>query len=127
MLTAMSETEVDSPPAPASPAMVAVNRRTRRRRKRRTEPQISRKTLAILVIGFLLAFVLVAVPTLRSPVTDGIRMALRKTHIPPEAWALIIAALVIVYLIPGVEDRILLVFGLKKEPRRNRARGDHRP
>ena len=122
MLSVMSEEEVDSPQTPTAVAPVTFTRKTRRKRKRRTEPQASKRTLIILLVGFTLVFALVAIPNLRHPFANAMRQALLKTHISTEWWALIIAALVILYLIPGVEDRLLRALGLRKEPRPNRRR-----
>jgi hypothetical protein len=122
--TAVMSQEEESPVAknlPEQPTkMVAVRRRTRRRRG---ESPVKRKTLIFLVVSFVLVFLMVAVPELRNAVLGFMRPLTSRTRIPAEVWALILAGLALLTLIPGVEDKILTVLGLKKK---SRSRNSHR-
>lgn len=100
--------------------MVAVRRRTRRRR---TDPPIRRKTLTVMLVCFAIVFVLVAVPSIREPVLSWVRHTLTGKRPPAEVVALGVAGLVLVYLIPGVEDKVLTTLGIRK---RRRTRNSHR-
>lgn len=102
------------------PKMVAVRRRTRRRRG---EAPVKRKTLIFLVVSFILVFLMVAIPELRKATLSFMRPLTSRTRIPAEAWALILAGLALLTLIPGVEDKILTMLGLKKK---SRSRNSHR-
>lgn len=108
-------TEPDSPP---SPPMVAV----RRRKRRRSEPQVNRRFLYILIVIFFMVVFLVLVPSVRHPLMEILRSGKGKTRIPPEGFALAIAALVLVYLIPGVEEKVLTTLGIKKKSHRSSRR-----
>lgn len=123
MLLRMSEEQVSSNQISTSTEPVSVTRRSRRRRKRKKEPQISQKSLIAMVSCFTLVAICVAIrfsPQFKAQVSKF--QISGAPRIAPEIWALGIAALVILYLIPGVEDRILRALGLRKETRPNRPR-----
>lgn len=106
-------TEVDSPP------MVAVRRRKRRRR---SEPQANRRFLAVLIVLFAVVVFLALVPSVRHPLMEILRNGKGKTRIPPEGLALGVAALVLIYLIPGVEEKVLTTLGIRKKSRHGHRR-----
>ncbi len=114
----MSEVEEKQTPIPIlvqPPKMVAVRRRTK---KRRSDPPIKRRNLYFLVFSFVTVLIMVAVPGVRQ-MLSGARSSMGKTHVPPEIWALALAGIALLYLIPGVENTILTVLGIRK-PKRNR-------
>lgn len=100
--------------------MVAVRRRTRRRR---SAPPVRRKTLSVLLVCFVVVFILAAVPELRNAIASYLHQLFGGKRMPVEVVALLLAGLVLVYLIPGVEDKVLVAVGLRK---RSRSRNSHR-
>jgi hypothetical protein len=101
--------------------MVAVRRRTGRRR--RTDPPIKRKVLVVLVVTFVALLVMTAVPAVHHGVKSMMRSFSSQVHISPEMGALMIAGLALLFLIPGVEDKVLITLGIRKAPRH---RNSHR-
>lgn len=99
--------------------MVAVRRRKGRRR---TDPPVKRRTLTIMVLSFVTVLTLVAVPGVRHSLA-GVRPLISKTHIAPEVWALLLAGVALLFLIPGVEERVLIALGIRKP---SRSRNTHR-
>jgi lysylphosphatidylglycerol synthetase-like protein (DUF2156 family) len=96
--------------------MVAVRKRKRRRR---SEPQVKSKSLYFMVGIFLIVLLSVAVPSFRRGLNGWLR-TISPNHISAETIAIVIAGLALLFLIPGVEDRVLITLGLKKRPRSKR-------
>jgi hypothetical protein len=120
----MSEVEEPLPVSVAPqdpPKMVAVRRR--RGRRRTTEPAVKRKTLNILLVVFAVAFIVAAVPMVRQPLLHYVRQLASASRPPVEVLALGFAGLVLIYLLPGVEDKVLIALGIRK---RRRTRNSHR-
>ena len=112
----MSQVEDQPVSLPAEPPkMVAVKRRTRRRR---TDPPVKRKVLTILIVTFFALLILTAFPGVRSAAKSSLRSFSSLVHISPEMGALLIAGIALLFLIPGVEDKVLITLGLRKPARK---------
>jgi hypothetical protein len=112
-----------------SPDSDQARRRRRRRRRRsvRNETTALRMRLFLLVTVVLLIFVALTGSQFRQSVrgiVDSVRhiipVAAIKSFFRLEIFALVLAVLVIIYLMPGVEERVLRALGLKKERRSSR-------
>ncbi|MCX6365136.1 MAG: hypothetical protein NTX57_00270 [Armatimonadetes bacterium] len=112
----MSQDE-ESPTVPTlptqPPTMVAVRKRKRRRR---SEPQVKSKSLYFMISIFFLVLLSMAVPSFRIGLNNTLRPIFKNT-VSAEAIAMGIAGLALLFLIPGVEDRVLTTLGLKKRVR----------
>ena len=103
--------------------MVAVRRRSRRRRSShpdRAETPLRRFYIALLCVVVLLTSFAILKP-LRDAVNGwvaSVAPVLGHLGISLEVVALIIAGLVLLYLMPGMEDRILRFFGIHRDKRR---------
>ena len=102
------------------PKMVAVKRRTRRRS---AATPVKRKVLIILISTFCVLVVLIAIPGASSIVKKFLRMIFHGITISPEVIALLLAGSALLFLLPGVEDKILTALGLRKK---SRSRNSHR-
>jgi hypothetical protein len=115
----------------ASPTVGAesdpARRRRRRRRRRSVRTESTERRLRFFLLGTVVLLIAVALTggELRksfSGVTDFLRpyipIASIKSMMRLEIFALIIAALILLYLMPGVEDKILRTLGIKKDRRR---------
>lgn len=118
MSEAEEQTQTKSAPI-TPPKMVAVRKRTRRRR---SDPPVKRKTLNFLLVSFALVFILAAVPEIRSAVISYGHQLVGGKRMPAEVVALLLAGLVLIYLIPGVEDKVLIAVGLRKPSRSRNSR-----
>jgi len=96
------------------------SRRRKHRRKSFAFPK--RRVISALVLFVIAATIAAALPTLRRLIAGSPWAA----SIQPEWIALGIASLGAVWLMPGVEDRVLQRVGLKKPPRKNRRRDQQR-
>jgi lysylphosphatidylglycerol synthetase-like protein (DUF2156 family) len=96
--------------------MVAVRRRKGRRR---SDPPVKRRVLSVLLTVFAGLLLLVAIPGARNAVRKALHSVSASIHISPEVIALVVAGLALLFLLPGVEDKVLTTFGIRK-PRRSR-------
>jgi hypothetical protein len=104
-------------------------RRRRRRRRRSVRNETTGRRLRIFLFATVVLLVIVALTggefrqSVRG-VADSVRhilpVAAIKSMFRLEIFALILAALILLYLMPGVEDRVLRALGLKKERRSSR-------
>lgn len=101
--------------------MVAVRRRTSRRRS--TTPPVKQKVLAVLIGAFFFLLTLIAIPGARLAARRALGKVSFLAHIPPEVFALLMAGVALLLLLPGVEDKVLTVLGLRKK---HRSRNSHR-
>ncbi|WP_309696367.1 hypothetical protein [Armatimonas sp.] len=117
----MSQAEDNtSSPSVEPPKMVAVKRRTRRRSG---ATPVKRKVLVVLVTTFVVLLFLILIPGASSTVRKFLHTLFRGVHISPELGALMIAGTVLLFLIPGVDEKILTILGLRKK---SRSRNSHR-
>jgi len=108
------------------PGMVAVRRRSRRRRSSRTSTSDYRSRQ--IRIGLLILIVAMLAFNLSGHSVHAFTYAIAKQVFRPiygfvvglhlEVVALVVAAAVLIYLTPGVEDSVLKVFGIKRTPKR---------
>lgn len=102
-------------------------RRRRRRRRRSIQQETASKGTRLFLIAVIVLLLIVAVTggEIRKslgPVLQSARalvpFAALKSVFRLETFALIVAALILVYLMPGMEEKILRAVGLKKDKRR---------
>jgi hypothetical protein len=118
---------------PRSTSITDPARRRRHRRRRRSvknERTERRLRFFLLVTVGLLIFVAAGRTQLRGvgkgfidTIRPYIPVSTIKSLMSYEVIALVLAALILLYLMPGVEDRVLRALGLKKE---RRSRSSHR-
>jgi hypothetical protein len=122
----MDELEDDDEPgvkyvSSSHPGMVAVRRRSKRRRRRTNSADVRSRQirigLLILIVG-LIAFRLTG-HSVHQFTNNALKQIFRPIYnlvvgVNFEIIALVIAAAVIIYLTPGVEDSVLRVFGIKR-------------
>ena len=117
----MSEVEEKPKSLPVEPPkMVAVKRRTRRRR---SATPVKRKVLIVLLTTFVVLLFLILIPGASSGARKFLHSTFRGVHISPELGALMIAGVVLLFLIPGVDEKILTILGLRQT---RRSRNSHR-
>jgi len=107
--------------------------RTRERRKRKTSATslvipINRRQWTVFAITAVIAAVIALVKPLRSQLVASLKGM--STSLQPELVAIIIVIVIGIYLMPGMDNRLALLFGKKKsrpnaKPRR-RGRSHHR-
>lgn len=103
--------------------MIAVRRRSRRRRRNhpsRLETPQRRVYIILLCVVVLLTSFAVVKP-LHEAVYNWVKFVapvLGHMGISLEVIALILAGLVLLYLMPGMEDRILRLLGIRRDKRR---------
>lgn len=120
---------VATSPSPAETHSQESGHRRRRRRRKRSTPDIPANPRVLLVLGVLLtaAVVLTLLPQSRSL----LRVSTLRTLVPsdlvrPEVAALLLAGLVGLFLIPGVEARILAFLGIRRDRSHRSSRRRHR-
>ena len=103
------------------PQMVAVRRRSRRRRSRRDKNDTPQRKAYVLLLCVVFALMTMAII---RPVREAIYQflhslspALAGAGIGFEAVALVLAGLILLYLMPGMEERILRLFGINRPKR----------
>ncbi|GEM_PF-4720310 len=116
--------------ATTGPAMVAVRRRRRRRRRTApVPPQTARLRVALLVLVTGLILLTLVGGDVRRQIGAFLKSILPSiTGLPFlrfEVIALLFAALIILYLLPGVEDKVLIFLGVRKRRRHGRGSGRH--
>ncbi|WP_395095100.1 hypothetical protein [Armatimonas sp.] len=114
-----AEDNTSSPPV-EPPKMVAVKRRTRRRS---AVTPVKRKVLMVLVTTFVVLLFLILIPGASNTARKFLHTLFRGVHISPELGALMIAGIVLLFLIPGVDEKILTILGFRKK---SRSRNSHR-
>ncbi|MFM7188307.1 MAG: hypothetical protein ACKO14_10885 [Armatimonadota bacterium] len=107
--------------------------RTRERRKRKTSATssaipINRRQWTVFAITAVVAAAIALVKPLRSQLVASLKGM--STSLQPELVAIIIVIVIGIYMMPGMDDRLALLFG-KKEARpiakpRRRSRSHHR-
>ena len=102
--------------------MVAVRRRSRRRRRNRADkndtPQ--RKAYVVLLGVVFVLMAMVIIKPVRKAVYDGLHSispALARAGVGFETIALVLAGLILLYLMPGMEERVLRLFGINRPKR----------
>lgn len=107
--------------------------RSRERRKRKDATPsspipINRRQLTVLAFTALIAGALALVKPLRTQLIASLKGM--STSLQPELIAIVIVVIIAIYLMPGMDDRLAMLFG-KKEARpiakpRRRSRSHHR-
>lgn len=111
--------EMVTPIQVSPPEMVAIRRRRRRRRSRadKAETPQRRAYIALLCVVFVL-MAIAAIKSVRQTLYNGLHSispTLARHGIGLEVIALVLAGLILLYLMPGMEDRIVrLVSGNKR-------------
>jgi hypothetical protein len=100
--------------------MVAVRRRTRRRR---STSQVKSKGLIILLSLFGALALMIAIPPVRKAAKAVLQALAARVHISAETIALLVAGIALLFLLPGMEDRVLIALGIRKA---KRSRNSHR-
>ena len=125
----LTETEIDTTTAPETDASGDILRRRRRRRRRRSAakntPTQRIHYFLLGVIGLLIVLSLLG-PQFRQQAIGSLRHLLPHVAVDLgrrfEVIALVVAGLILLYLTPGVEDKVLRLLGIRKEKKKTQRR-----